>query len=472
MSHDDLVLLVDFGSTWTKVLAVDAARAVVLGRSQAPTTVTTNMLEGLLAALDRLTIDGVRPAPGLIERARKVASSIVAVGLVPDLTVEAARKAALGAGAKVVGAFSFELDDEAIGELLAARPDLVLLTGGIDCGNKQVLLHNARALAASALAVPVVVAGNRSAAAAACQILDAAGKLAVRTDNVLPELDRLVVEPARGAIRDLFMARIVHAKGLAEAQAWLGCDLMPTPAATLQGASLLADGHGDVNGDANGLGELMVVEIGGATTNVHSVATGAAAGRDVLVRGLADPYAMRTVEGDLGIRYNATTIVETLGAATVLRHAGLVGETAGLDAARLADSVARRHEEVTFVPDSPLEEAVDFALARAAATVAVARHVGTLTETWSLDGPVHIQRGKDLRGLRTVIGAGGIFVHHRNARHILAAATASPEEPFALKPRAPQFHLDRDYVLYAVGLLATLDPAAALRVARRHIIPA
>lgn len=471
----DLVLLVDFGSTFTKVLAVDTARAVVLGRSQAPTTVTTNLLEGLLAALDRLTLDGVKPAPEVLAAARKVASSsaagglrIVAVGLVPDLTVEAARKAALGAGAKVVGAFAFELDDAAIAELLAARPDLVLLTGGIDGGNKDVLLHNARALAQSALTVPVVVAGNRSAAASACAVLEGAGKIAVRTDNVLPELDRLVVEPARGAIRDLFMANIVKAKGLADAQAWLGCTLMPTPAATLQGAALVADGVQDASGAMPGLGELMVVEIGGATTNVHSIAAGAAAGRDTLVRGLPDPYAMRTVEGDLGIRYNATTIVEVLGPAAVLQHAD---PAAGLDAPTLLASVARRHDDVTFIPDSPVEAAVDIALARAATEVAVSRHAGTLTESWSLDGPVHIQRGKDLRGLQTVIGAGGIFAHHAAAARILEAAVGSTRTPFALLPRAPAFYLDRDYVLYAVGLLATLDPTAALRIARRHLLP-
>jgi uncharacterized protein (TIGR01319 family) len=463
-SMDDLVLLVDFGSTYTKVLAVDMDKAEVVGRSQSPTTVNENMLTGLRNALDQLTVRGRRPARDTLDRARKLASSsaagglaIVAVGLVPDLTLEAAKKAALGAGAKVVGSHGYELDEQALDDIERSRCDIVLLVGGIDGGNKDVILHNARMLATRQLDVPFIVAGNRSAADAAKRILEDSGKYVERTDNVLPELDRLVVEPARACIRDIFIRNIVRAKGLEKAQDYLGNILMPTPMATLKASALLAGGHG---GDA-GFGELMVVEVGGATTNVHSVAKGEGSAPNTLMKGLADPYDMRTVEGDLGIRYNARTILDVIGVDRVLDHAGSAG---GLDAQALRLGAQLRSQHVDYVPDNAMESAIDIALARSAVEVAVERHVGTIRESWGVEGVVRIQTGKDLTGLRTVIGTGGIFSHHPDARRILEAALMTPKSPFSLKPRSADFYLDRDYVLYGIGLLSAQHPDVALRM--------
>lgn len=465
---DDLALLVDFGSTYTKVLAVDLDKAEVIGRTQSPTTVEDNMLHGLLRAMEQLTLRGKPVDAATLRQARKLASSsaagglrIVAVGLVPDLTVEAARKAALGAGAKLVGSFGFELDEQALDDIEAARCDILLLVGGIDGGNKDVILHNARMLASRRLDMPFIVAGNRSVAAQVVQILRDSGKQVERTDNVLPELDRLVVEPTRACIRDIFMGNIVRAKGLEQAQDYLGQILMPTPMATLKAASLLAHGHGS----DPGLGELMVVEIGGATTNVHSIAHGTSQASNTITRGLPEPYEMRTVEGDLGIRFNATTILESVGAGRVLHHAG-----AGLDAQALQASVQRRHDQVAFVPDSDLESRIDIALGCSAVEVAVERHAGTVKESWGVDGMVRIQSGKDLTALRTVIGTGGLFSHNPDAGRVLQSALMRPEAPFSLKPRACDFLIDRGYVLYGVGLLASEAPQAALSVARRHLV--
>lgn len=465
---DDLALLVDFGSTYTKVLAVDLDKAEVIGRAQSPTTVEDNMLHGLLRAMERLTLRGKPADAATLHQARKLASSsaagglrIVAVGLVPDLTVEAARKAALGAGAKLVGSFGFELDEQALDDIEAARCDILLLVGGIDGGNKDVILHNARMLASRRLEMPFIVAGNRSAAAQAVQILRDSGKQVERTDNVLPELDRLVVEPARACIRDIFMRNIVRAKGLEQAQDYLGNILMPTPMATLKAASLLAHGHGS----EPGLGELMVVEIGGATTNVHSIAHGTSLSSNTITRGLPEPYEMRTVEGDLGIRFNAMTIFEAIGASRILHHAG-----PGVDAAALEAGVARRHEQVAFVPDSEVESALDIALGCSAVEVAVERHVGSVKESLGVDGLVRIQNGKDLTGLRTVIGTGGLFSHNPRAGRVLQAALMRPEAPFSLKPRAADFYIDQGYVMYGVGLLGSESPEAALRVAKRHLV--
>ena len=300
---DDIFLLVDFGSTYTKVIAIDLDKEEVLGRAQSPSTVQENMLQGLLNALGKLTVHGQPIDNVTIQKSHKLACSsaaggllLVAVGLVPELTLAAAKTTALGAGAKVIGSYAYELNSDDIHQIENSGCDIVLLCGGTDGGNKDVILHNATVISESGLNVPFLVAGNRTVSDEVKSILKAKGKYAEKTENVLPDLDRLNVEPARECIREIFMKRIIHAKGLDKAQEYIGDILMPTPLATLKAAQLLADGCDS----EPGFGELMVVEVGGATTNVHSIARGYSSAGARLVKGIPEPYAKRTVEGRPG----------------------------------------------------------------------------------------------------------------------------------------------------------------------------
>ena len=197
---DNIVLLVDFGSTYTKVIAVDLDREEVLDRAQSMSTVHENMLTGLQNALKELTINERPIDDAIIHRSKKLACSsaagglrLVAIGLVPELTLEAARMAALGAGAKVIGSYSYELGEDDIKQIEGESCDIVLLSGGIDGGNKDVILHNAETLASSKLSVPFIVAGNRVVSGRVKGILESAGKYVEMTENVLPDLDKINV---------------------------------------------------------------------------------------------------------------------------------------------------------------------------------------------------------------------------------------------------------------------------------------
>lgn len=318
-----ITLAVDFGSTYTKLVAIDCDDELLVGTAQSPTTVADGVMIGLERALERL-----EASSGVKRRdiAQCVASSsaagglrMVAIGLVPDLTAEAARRAALGAGAKVLRVFAYELSRRDVEEIAQLAPDMILLSGGTDGGERKTIVKNASALAAMGLRVPVVVAGNRAAQDEVEAILRRGGLQCAVVDNVLPELDRLNVEPAQAAIRSIFMERITHAKGLDKAPAFVGRIVMPTPMAVLEGARLLSAGD-----DSSAWGDLVVVDVGGATTDVHSIGSGAPSTPALVPRGLPEPYAKRTVEGDLGIRSNAPTIVDTAGIARVV--AGLGGK--------------------------------------------------------------------------------------------------------------------------------------------------
>lgn len=452
-------LLIDFGSTYTKLRAVDLDLCRIIGAGQGPSTVTTDIMLGMKVALDDLK----RRIGDLPRFKYRLASSsaagglrMVTVGLVRELTAEAARRAALGAGARLVAAFSYRLTAEDIGKINELSPDIILLAGGTDGGNSEVILTNARRLGESALGCPIVYGGNRAAMEEARTLLT--GKTVIVTENVMPEFNMLNIEPARGAIRQVFMDRIVHAKGIDRAQAEFDAVLMPTPAAVLEGARLVADG---VNG-RDGLGTLLVVDPGGATTDVHSVAIGGPSVSSAIPQGLPEPRAKRTVEGDLGMRHNAVAIIDAVGLDSIAGDAGLAPTRVEVMLKAFAGDVER-------LPGTSEEIAFDQALARAAVKIAVRRHCGTVETVYTVTGPAMVQHGKDLSEVGTVIGTGGAIVASRNPGAVLAMALSDTKEPFSLRPKNPRLMLDRDYLLYACGLLGTVEPVAALDLALSHL---
>ena len=447
-------LLIDFGSTYTKLRAVDIAQRRMLGGGQGPSTVTTDITIGMRAALADLE----RRLGSLPRFTYRLASSsaagglrMVTIGLVRELTAEAARRAALGAGAKLVGAYAYELTAGDMAEIRALAPDILLLAGGTDGGNSKVVLHNARRIGESDLACPIVYAGNRAAADEARALLS--GKTVIVTANVMPEFNVLETDPARVAIRQVFIDRIVHAKGIDRAAADLDAVLMPTPAAVLEGARLVADG---VEGHP-GLGTLLVVDPGGATTDLHSVAAGGPSA-GVVPQGLPEPRVKRTVEGDLGMRHNAAAIVEAAGL-------GPIAADARMTERRVHELLALIAQDAERLPASEEEFAFDAALARAAVRLAVGRHCGSVETVHTVTGAVTVQHGKDLSSVAAVIGTGGAIVSSRDPRAILTSALADPAAPFSLRPKAPRLLLDTHYLLYACGLLATVEPQAALELA-------
>lgn len=454
-------LLIDFGSTYTKLCAVDLDGARILGTGQGPSTVDSDITRGMQAALDALE----RNLGRLPNFSHRLASSsaagglrMVTVGLVPELTAEAARQAALGAGARLVGCFSYRLTRGDIAKILELKPDILLLAGGTDGGNSAVLLHNAQLLGGSPLGCPVLIAGNRAAADEATDLLGA--RRIVVTENVMPEFNVLNIEPARAAIRRVFIDRIVHAKGIDRAQRMFDQVLMPTPAAVMEGARLLSEG----TPSRAGLGPLLVIDPGGATTDVHSVCTGEPSRSGVIPRGLPEPRVKRSVEGDLGMRINAMAVKEAVGIEVLAADAGLAPE-------RVAGLLNEISADVERLPVSTEELALDRALVRAAIRLAALRHAGTVETVFTVTGPVTVQHGKDLGNIETVIGTGGALVHSPDPRSILEVVQADGENPFSLRPRHPKYYLDTQYVLYACGLLSQSEPDIALDLALGHLKP-
>jgi uncharacterized protein (TIGR01319 family) len=238
--------------------------------------------------------------------------------------------------------------------------------------------------------------------------------------------------------------------------------------AVLEGVRVGADG----TAQEKGWGDTLVVDVGGATTDVHSIGYGPTAGENVIAQGLAEAYAKRTVEGDLGIRFNAATILGRVGLAKL--SADLRRDFPEVAAAPedFRDYIDRVSRDTGAVPQQPWHSAADAVLARTAVDLAVARHVGRRERIVARQGEAWVHSGKDLRDTRTLIGTGGVFVHNPHAGYILSPGAELDDRVQILRPRDPKKFLDSSYLLYAVGLLSENHPDVALQVFKRYLSPA
>lgn len=460
----EIGIFVDFGSTYTKVAAIDLDEEVIIGQGWAESTVKTDLTIGLKAAIEELEQEAQKKCVDA-SKLRLACSSaagglrLVVIGLVPSLSLSAGRMAALGAGAKLVGNYSYKLNKSEIKEIADLAPDIILLVGGTDGGNEEVILHNAHALAELGILAPVIMAGNKVCADEVRRILETDQRLVKVVDNVLGELDRLNVEASRMAIREVFMQRIVHAKGLDKAEQLVDSVIMPTPMAVLKGAQLLSVGAGK----EKGLGDLIVVDIGGATTDIHSLADGYPKSDNVGRKGIPEPFAKRTVEGDLGLRFNALSIFEAAGEQRLLENIKLESLVS------IEERVRHLAENTGTVPTDEHDFWLDIGLARVATEIAVERHAGHLEQIYSPYGVSFTQAGKDLTEVKIVIGTGGIFARGREPLQILKGALFSEKDPLSLRPKSPEFFIDSRYILYAIGLLSEKAPEKALRIGKKYL---
>jgi hypothetical protein len=298
---------------------------------------------------------------------------------------------------------------------------VILLVGGTDGGDAAVLTHNARRLAASRLRVPVVVAGNADVRDEAVALLGERGIAVTGTGNVLPRIGVLDPGPARAAIRQVFLRHVIGGKGLSRGTRFASMVRAATPDAVLAAVELLADGTG---------AGVLVVDVGGATTDVYSALVPDAESESGPRRDVAGTrWRARTVEGDLGVRAGAPGVV----AAAALEKLPPVDISGG----------------------APYPAGVDRRLAATAATIALRRHARGHSP-----GPGEPRTGgRDLRDVRLVVGSGGVLRHGGGAE-VLDAVLGDAAGGWAA-PAAARRVIDTEYVLAAAGLLAGDQPAVA-----------
>lgn len=458
-------LLLDFGSTYTKLTVVDIDNEEILATAKDITTIEDDIMIGFNKAYEKL----IKQLEGKeINFVKKLACSsaagglkMVAIGLVPDLTAEAAKRAALGAGARVIKVYSYELTKDEIEELKNLDLDIILLAGGTNGGNKQCIIHNAKMLVQGGVNIPIVVAGNKSANDEIREIFKEAGFYFSITENVMPQLNGLNVEPAREEIRKVFMDRITDAKGLSNAESFINGILMPTPAAVLKAAGFLGQG----SDEEEGIGDLIIVDIGGATTDIHSIGYGEPTKGGVNMKGLEEPYAKRTVEGDLGMRYSAVSLWEAGGSRKLRNYLRDIERKVDIES-----NCKYRNHNIKMVPHTEEEVLFDEAMAKVATELSMERHCGTVECIYTPMGAVYNQVGKDLMEVKYMIGTGGVLIHSNNPGEIMRAGTFNKENAVSLRPKNPRMLIDKTYILSSMGLLAQDYPDKAVRIMKKYLV--
>ncbi len=434
------MLVVDVGSTFTKAALVDLTSGRVSARGETPTTLDTDVMDGVRFLATEL---GDRTA---VDEGRILACSsaggglrLAVVGYERMVTAEAGYRVGLSAGAKVVHVASGALGPDELAALADARPDVVLLVGGTDGGNAEVLQHNGTALASCPLPrdVPVVVAGNVDAQPLVATALTRARRPHVLADNVLPEIGVVAPEGARAAIREVFLRHVIGGKGLSRDPAFARVVRAATPDAVLAGVEVLAETLDQ---------DVLVLDVGGATTDVYSAVTPRGEDAGLRKEVVAQLRYSRTVEADLGMRWNAEGVID----AALREHLPAP--------AALRRYAARLGEHPAYLPAGPAEAELDLDLGRLAATIAVRRHARP---------PFPGEAPRALTDLGLVLGSGGVLRHTRDdASHALLTAVATDHAGGWRVPRAPRLAVDAAYLLVVVGLLAAGHPDTARAVAR------
>ena len=447
-------VLTDFGSTYTKMAIADRVERQIIKTAHFPSTVGT---DASIALMKCYKVAKEVIGPEAFDRAAKIASSSAAgglrmavIGLSRSLSIQAGRSAAFGAGAKILRTCSGLLRDEDIKELERLPIEILLVTGGYDHGNRTILLENCRRLAESSIHLPIVFAGNCDIEQDARRMFTLKGKEFYIVPNILPAVGRVNSKPVEDIIRDLFLSRIVNMKGLDKITGMMDEIVMPTPKAVLSACELLSLGPGRTGG----LGELIVVDVGGATTDIHSCAESKAYEGAKLV-GAGISYTQRTVEGDLGMRESSDTLI---------REAGLSGISNILSEDEVQTVIDRWYENHEALPETSQEAEVDRFLALNAVRISARRHAGWIEPTVG-SSVRYVQYGKDLTDVRTVIGTGGPLVYSGYGKELLYGVLRDPaREPEILLPSEARFLIDEDYIFFAAGLLREFDEEAAFGI--------
>jgi uncharacterized protein (TIGR01319 family) len=351
-------------------------------------------------------------------------------GLVWDMTVKAAKEAALGAGANIQYITAGSLSEDDLKEIEKIKPNIILLAGGVDYGEKNTIINNAKMLCKLTINVPVIYAGNKEIQRVIKEIFESVNMECLLCDNVYPSIDQLHVEPLRKLIQKVFEKHITEAPGMNHIRDLVNGSIIPVPAAVNMAAQL----YYQIKGPC------MVIDIGGATSDVHSVSEDSQRYRNVLTT--PEPFAKRTVEGDLGVFKNRMIVVQ---------H---IKEPLSSDQLKVLEQIE------PIVKNDRQREMVD-RLTQSAAYVALSRHVGKIHYLYLQSGRKTMASGKDCTDVKTILLTGGALIYHTNPVEMINM-TLKMMDPTLLLPKEDlHISVDRNYLLSAIGVLSLEYPEEA-----------
>jgi uncharacterized protein (TIGR01319 family) len=473
------VLVTDCGSTTTKALLFEKRedRWHQTFRGEAPTTVEEPVADVTVGALNaftevqELSNRAILKDHGPFEVTAEDATrgidlylstssaggglQMLVAGVVRNITTESAERAALGAGAIVMESISADdgrEDHEKIERIRHVKPDIILVTGGIDGGSTAHVVEMAEILVAAAprprfgdtLRLPVIYAGNANAANDVTEILSGIANVVV-VENVRPTLDSENLGPAREAIHEFFLSHVMsHSPGYGKLLSWSPVPVMPTPAAVGDMVQSYAERTNQ---------NVLCVDIGGATTDVFSVFRDRA-GTQVF---------NRTVSANLGMSYSVANVLVEAGAAHIQRWLPF-----DLSEAELRDRLRNKMIRPTSIPQTIEDLYLEQAVCREALRLSLKHHrslaIGLEGKKERSIADVFRQSTDryelvDLMQLDVVIGSGGVLSHAPSRMQ----AALMMIDGFGLAG-ITQLTVDSIFMMPHLGVFASVHPQAAQEI--------
>ena len=473
--YDNLkrVIATDCGSTTTKAILIEKKKDGyrLVARGEAPTTVEApfeDVTRGVLNAIrevEELTgieiLDGENIITDYSEKRGVdiyVSTSsaggglqMMVAGVVLTMTGESAQRAALGAGAivmDIIASNDGRMPHEKIERIRTLRPDMILLSGGIDGGTISHVAELAELIKAadpkprfgSGYSLPVIYAGNKDAREVVLKTLEENTDLVV-VENIRPTLERENLGPARHKIHELFMEHVMaHAPGYKKLMSWTGVPIMPTPGAV----GMLIENIGKEEKI-----DVLGVDIGGATTDVFSVFEG---------------VFNRTVSANLGMSYSISNVLVEAGIENIMRWLPFEIDK-GIIKNRIRNKMIRPTTIPATLEDLKLEQAV----AREALRLAFVQHKdmavglkGTQVKRTIADAFSQVSGSESLvnmMSLSMIVGSGGILSHApRRQQTALMMLDAFQPEGFT------ELAVDSIFMMPHLGVLSTVNNKAAREV--------
>ena len=435
------VLVAEIGSTTTVVNAfkdIDTEHPVFWAQGQAPTSVLEGDVRiGLQGAITDLCkkkgIESLEYDEMLATSSAAGGLKMTVHGLVYDMTARAANEAALGEGGIIHYITAGKLRRTDLAKIKEIHPNLILIAGGVDYGERDTAIDNAEKIRSLGLKVPVIYAGNCENQEEMKLIFDEeSGQKLYNVENVYPKIDELNVEPCRKVIQEAFEEHITGAPGMEHVRDMVNGPIIPTPGAVMECTKLLYECIGD----------LVVLDVGGATTDVHSVATES----DQVARIMTapEPKAKRTVEGDLGVYVNRMKVIESMGEEKLREKC----EKAGIDPDKALESYVA-------IPKNDEERKLVEILTEEAVMKAMERHAGQIRYVYGPSGRSSVAEGKDLTQVKYIVGTGGALTRLPHRVEIMKKIAGHDETGMRLFPTShAEILVDNDYIMASLGVLS------------------
>jgi uncharacterized protein (TIGR01319 family) len=447
------VLVAEIGSTTTVVNAFNVHKEVkFIGQGFANTTVNIgNVNIGLTNAIEdlklKLNITNIEYKESFACSSAAGGLKMSVHGLIYDMTVKAAREAALGAGANIHLLTSGLLSGYDINKIKEMDLNIIMVAGGVNFGENITALENARKIANLQLNIPVIYAGNIVNHDEVIEIFKEAkqSKYLYITENVYPGIDELNVEPSRKIIQDIFEKHITEAPGMGEVRKTISENIIPTPAAVLHASKLVQ----------SQIGDLLVIDVGGATTDIHSVTQGSIEVSRILVS--PEPFAKRTVEGDLGVYINKESLLKLLNEESLIN-------SLGIDSLEFLKLI----KDYQVIPNGIQIKLVE-GLTKVAITTALTRHAGQYQSYYGASGKTTVAKGRDLTNIQYIIGTGGPLTRFKNGKEMIDGALIELNDNILKPSKSAKILIDHDYNMATLGVLSIKYPKEALTLITKSL---